>query len=51
MHGEGIFTWANGRRYEGHYEKGNKNGFGIIFENGKKYEGYWLINKKHGVGK
>jgi len=30
MHGEGVFTWDDGRVYEGNYIKDRKEGFGIF---------------------
>lgn len=29
MHGRGIYTWKDGRRYEGEYLNDRKHGFGI----------------------
>jgi len=29
MEGVGIYTWADGRRYEGEYKDDKKHGFGI----------------------
>ena len=53
MHGKGIFTWPDGRRYEGNYKDDKKSGFGIYTwkKEGKKYEGEWQNGKQHGVGK
>lgn len=28
MHGKGIYTWIDGRRYEGEYYNDKKHGFG-----------------------
>ena len=40
MHGKGIFTWLDGRRYEGEYIEDKKSGFGIfLWPDGRKYEG------------
>jgi len=30
MHGKGIFTWRDGRRYEGDYINDKKEGFGMF---------------------
>lgn len=32
--GFGIFTWADGRRYEGYWSKGNQHGFGRLCHEG-----------------
>ena len=46
MHGYGIYTWRDGRRYEGYYKDDKKEGFGIyIWEDGRKYEGEWVDGK------
>ena len=46
MHGEGIYTWADGRRYEGQYEMDKKHGFGVYhWADGRIYEGCWLNGK------
>lgn len=29
MHGKGIYTWKDGRRYEGEYQFDKKHGYGI----------------------
>ncbi|MFN9901019.1 MAG: membrane-binding protein, partial [bacterium] len=29
MHGQGVFSWPDGRRYEGEYLQDKKHGFGI----------------------
>lgn len=52
MHGEGIYTWADGRRYQGQYEMDKKHGFGVYqWADGRVYEGFWLNGKQHGQGK
>lgn len=52
MHGEGIYTWADGRRYEGQYEMDKKHGFGVYqWADGRVYEGNWYNGKQHGQGK
>jgi len=30
MHGKGIFTWKDGRKYEGDYFEDKKHGFGVF---------------------
>ena len=29
MHGKGIYTWSDGRKYQGDYLNDKKHGFGI----------------------
>jgi hypothetical protein len=42
MEGYGIFTWTDGRRYEGQYIDDEKEGNGTFFwPDGRKYEGEW----------
>lgn len=46
MHGQGTFTWADGRCYSGSYVNDKKEGFGIFtWPDGKKYEGEWFGGK------
>lgn len=52
MHGHGVYTWADGRRYEGQYEMDKKHGFGVYrWADGRVYEGNWYNGKQHGQGK
>ena len=40
--GQGIYTWADGKRYEGEFKQGNADGKGIkYYVNGKKEAGTW----------
>jgi hypothetical protein len=42
MEGLGIFTWPDGRKYDGEYVNDLKEGYGIFdWPSGKRYEGYW----------
>lgn len=51
MHGQGIFTWPDGRRYEGEYSGDKKQGFGIYtWQNGRQYAGQWENGQQHGQG-
>ena len=52
MHGRGMFVWNKaGRRYEGDYHIGKKEGFGkYYYNNSKWYEGMWEDGKQHGEG-
>lgn len=46
MHGQGIFTWADGRMYQGEYYDDKKQGYGVFtWPDGRKYEGQWLNGK------
>lgn len=51
MEGKGIETWADGRRYEGEFKNGKKDGEGTFeWANGQKYIGSWKNGKQHGIG-
>ncbi len=51
MHGKGVFTWPDGRVYDGNYENGKKSGFGTyVWSEKKKYTGYWKDGRQHGKG-
>ena len=40
MHGTGVYTWNDGRKYEGEFVEDKKHGFGKYFwGDGRKYEG------------
>ena len=40
MHGKGLFTWSDGRKYEGEYNLDKKEGQGIFsWPDGRKYDG------------
>jgi len=40
MHGKGVYTEYNGKKYEGEYKNGLKHGRGIFtMPNGAKYDG------------
>ena len=52
MNGKGVFTWTDGRSYNGEYVNDKKEGWGVfIWPDGRKFEGYWLGGKQHGRGK
>ena len=52
MEGKGVYTWADGRRYQGEYFKDKKHGFGkYTWADGRCYEGQWGNGKQHGEGK
>ncbi len=51
MEGRGIETWADGRRYEGDFKNGKKDGEGTFeWPNNIKYIGSWANGKQHGTG-
>ena len=51
FHGQGLYEWASGLKYNGHWEKGLMEGEGIITtKNGDYYEGEFKNNKKDGLG-
>ena len=51
MHGSGIYTWPDGRRYEGDYAFDRKHGEGVyVKRDGTKYSGLWNAGKQHGKG-
>ena len=40
MHGKGVFSWDDGRRYEGEYLDDKKHGHGVFYwPDGKLYDG------------
>jgi len=46
MEGSGIFTWPDGRKYDGEYIDDKKEGNGIFYwPDGRKYEGGWKNGK------
>lgn len=49
MNGEGKMMFEDGSLYEGNFEKGKMQGFGVLNKlNGYRYEGYWIGDKMHG---
>lgn len=49
--GKGIYLWADGRRYEGEWKKGNYHGIGTAYHSNNKvqHEGLWANGVFHGV--
>ena len=46
MHGEGTYTWKDGRKYLGQYVDDRKNGFGVYtWADGRQYHGIWKDGK------
>jgi hypothetical protein len=51
MEGRGVETWTDGRRYEGDFKNGKKDGEGTFeWPNGNRYVGSWRNGKQHGIG-
>ena len=52
MHGKGIFTWGDGRKYEGQYQFDKRHGYGVYIApyEKKKYVGNWENGLQHGSG-
>ena len=49
MHGEGEFSWDDGRFYKGSYVDDKKEGFEVFtWPDGRKYEGGWKNGLQHG---
>ena len=46
MHGYGVYTWKNGRKFEGNFEYNKRSGRGIqTWPDGRVYDGEWLDGK------
>ena len=46
MHGTGVFTWEDGRKYEGDYYDDKKHGHGVFtWPDGRQYDGTWMNGK------
>ena len=51
MHGYGLFTWPDGKKYKGMYEEDNKSGYGEFYwPDGKVYKGEWKDGSQSGEG-
>ena len=49
INGTGIYTWSDGRKYDGEYLDDKKHGVGVFtWPDGKKYDGGWKDSKQHG---
>ena len=52
MHGQGIYSWPDGRKYDGNYDMDKKHGYGVYYwQDGRKYEGQWSGGRQHGEGR
>ena len=50
-HGKGKTVYPNGDTYEGEYDKGKRQGYGVYsFSDGERYEGQWYQDQQHGKG-
>jgi C-terminal processing protease CtpA/Prc len=50
-HGQGIYYWNNGHKYEGTWENGKRTGQGTYtWPSGEKYIGNWLNGNRSGQG-
>ena len=50
-HGQGVYTWKDGRRYQGRFEFGKRAGEGTLeWPNGNTYQGQFLDNQLSGQG-
>jgi hypothetical protein len=45
MHGDGEYTWPNGKVYVGSWRKGKMHGNGKMTSNGKTVKGEWVDGK------
>jgi len=44
-----VYSWPDGRKYDGQYENDQKNGNGTFYwPDGRKYSGGWRDGKQHG---
>ena len=51
MHGQGVYVWQDGRKYEGSYLLNKKNGHGVYtYSDGSRYRGEWKNGVQHGTG-
>lgn len=51
MDGIGVYTWEDGRQYQGEYKDDKKHGYGIYtWKDGREYRGFWHRGKQHGLG-
>ena len=52
MHGEGVYTWPDGRKYTGTYVRDEKHGYGVFeWPDNRVYKGGWENGKQHGLAK
>jgi hypothetical protein len=50
MEGHGVFSWTDGRKYDGEYKADNKHGNGTLtWPDGKILTGTWKLGRLDGV--
>ena len=49
--GKGIYTWADGARYRGHYKRGRRHGMGLFESISCGYSGTWEEGARCGAGR
>lgn len=48
--GFGVYYWLDGRRYEGEWKNGKRNGPGkIIYPNGVEKHAFWVDDKRESL--
>ena len=46
MHGRGVYSWSDGRKYDGEYIDDKKHGQGTyVWADGRSYTGGWKDGK------
>lgn len=46
MDGQGLFSWADNRKYQGEYLEDKKHGYGVFtWPDGRQYDGQWVNGK------
>jgi len=50
--GKGVYQWADGDKYEGHFLNGEFDGEGTYYwASGKVHTGFWNMGRRHGKGR
>ena len=51
MNGYGVYTWKDGRKYEGQFLNDCKHGYGVYeWADHRVYKGWWYEGKQYGLG-